>query len=71
MNRDRGNIVNTNLWKPLFRKINMVTAMGFEPTTTLLANVWLNGRVSFYEISGCRFESRCCHLSACFEQGVP
>ena len=24
VNRDRGNIVNTNSWKPLFRKINMV-----------------------------------------------
>ena len=24
LNRDRGNIVNTNSWKPLFRRINMV-----------------------------------------------
>ena len=24
LNRDRGYIVNTNLWKPLIRKINMV-----------------------------------------------
>ena len=24
LNRDRGNIVNTNLWKLLFRKINIV-----------------------------------------------
>ena len=24
LNRDRGNIVNMNSWKPLFRKINMV-----------------------------------------------
>ena len=24
LNRDRGNTVNTNSWKPLFRKINMV-----------------------------------------------
>ena len=23
LNRDRGNIVNTNSWRPLFRKINM------------------------------------------------
>ena len=23
LNRDRGNIVNTNSWQPLFRKINM------------------------------------------------
>ena len=25
LNRDRGNIVNTNSWKPLIRKINMVS----------------------------------------------
>ena len=25
LNRDQGNIVNTNSWKPLFRKINMVS----------------------------------------------
>ena len=24
LNRDRGNVVNTNSWKPMFRKINMV-----------------------------------------------
>ena len=37
--------------------------------------VWLNGWVFVYEMSGCGFESRCCHLNfrygACFEQGVP
>ena len=37
--------------------------------------VWLNGWVLVYELSGCEFESRCCHLNfrchACFEQGVP
>ena len=37
--------------------------------------VWLNSWVFVYEISGCAFESRWCHLnfrySACFEQGVP
>ena len=37
--------------------------------------VWLNGRVFVYELSGCGFESRCCHLNfrcgTCFEQGVP
>ena len=36
--------------------------------------VWLNGWVFVYELSGCRFESRCSHLNfrfrACFEQGV-
>ena len=37
--------------------------------------VWLNGWVFVYELSGCRFESRCSHLNfrchVCFEQGVP
>ena len=37
--------------------------------------VWLNGWVFVYELSGCGFESRCCHLNfrcgACFVQGVP
>ena len=37
--------------------------------------VWLNGWVFIYELSGCGFESRCCHFNfkygACFEQGVP
>ena len=37
--------------------------------------VWLNGWVFVYELSGCGFESSCCHLNfrfrACFEQGVP
>ena len=36
--------------------------------------VWVNGLVLIYELSGCRFKSRCCHLNsryrACFEQGV-
>ena len=36
---------------------------------------WPNGWVFVYELSGCRFESHCSHLSlryrACFEQGVP
>ena len=36
--------------------------------------VWLNGWVFVYEISGCGFESCCCHLNfryrTCFEQGV-
>ena len=35
----------------------------------------LNGWVFVYKLSGCGFESRCCHLNfrygACFEQGVP
>ena len=30
--------------------------MGFEP-------IWLNGWVFVYELSSCRFESRCCHIN--------
>ena len=34
--------------------------------------VWLDGWVFVYELSGCRFDSRCCHLNfryrVCFEQ---
>ena len=37
--------------------------------------VWLNGWVFVYELSGSGFESSCSHLDfrfrACFEQGVP
>ena len=37
--------------------------------------IWLNDWVFVYELSGCGFASRCCHLNvshgACFEQGVP
>ena len=40
----------------------------------IFATVWLNGGVLIYELSGCGFESRCCHLNfrnhACFEQGL-
>ena len=35
--------------------------------------VWLNHRVFFYKLSGCGFESRCCHFrcGTCFKQVVP
>ena len=37
--------------------------------------VWVNSRVFVYELSGCRFESRCSPLNfryrTCFSQGVP
>ena len=37
--------------------------------------VWLNGWMFVHKLSGCEFESHCCHLNfryrACFEQGVP
>ena len=43
--------------------------------STITWSVWLNGWVFIYELSGCEFESPCCHLNcrygACFEQGVP
>ena len=39
------------------------------------SNIWLNGWVFLYELSGCGFNSCCSHLNfrfrACFEQGVP
>ena len=38
-------------------------------------HVWLNDWVFVHELSGCGFESCCCHLNfrygTCFEQGVP
>ena len=37
--------------------------------------VWLNGWVFLYELSGCGFESHCCHLNfryhTCFKQRIP
>ena len=43
--------------------------------SSIIWPVWLNGRVFVYELSGCGFESSCCHLNVrlCgyFEQGVP
>ena len=39
------------------------------------SQVWLNGWVFVYELSGCGFEPHCSHLNfrfgVCFEQGVP
>ena len=41
----------------------------------IILQVWLNGSVFIYKLSGCGFESSCSHLNfrfrACFEQGVP
>ena len=31
---------------------------------TLNRPVWLNGWVFLYELSGCKLESRCCHLNS-------
>ena len=40
----------------------------------IIRPVWLNGWVFVYELSGCGFKSRCCHLNfryhACLKQGV-
>ena len=37
--------------------------------------VWVNSWVFVYELNGCGFESRCCHLNlryrTCFKKGVP
>ena len=53
-----------------FRENMSSTATGLEPKNTLA-----NGWVFVYEVSGCGFESGCCHLNfrfcICFEQGVP
>ena len=47
----------------------------YSQHSSVIWPVWLNGRVFVYELSSCRFESRCSHLNfrfrACFEQGVP
>ena len=47
----------------------------YSQHSSIIWPVWLNGWVFVYELSGCGFESRCCHLNfrygACFEQGVP
>ena len=43
--------------------------------SSIIWPVWLIGWVFVYELSCCRFESSCSHLTfrfrACFEQGVP
>ena len=33
--------------------------------------IWLNGWVFVYELSGCRFESRCCHLKSIRFKKIP
>ena len=43
--------------------------------SSIICQVWLNGWVFVYELTGCRFEFHCSHLNVryctCFEQGVP
>ena len=47
----------------------------YSEHSSIIWQVWLNGRVFVYELSGCGFESSCSHLNfrfcICFEQGVP
>ena len=47
----------------------------YSQHSSIIWPVWLNGWVFVYELSGCGFKPRCCHLNfrygACFEQGVP
>ena len=46
----------------------------YSQLSSIIWSVWLNGLVFVYKLSGCGFESRCCHLNfrygTCFEQGV-
>ena len=46
----------------------------YSQHSSIIWAVWLNGCVFVYELSGCGFKSRCCHLEfrhgASFEQGV-
>ena len=34
----------------------------YSQYSSIIWPVWLNGQVFVYELSGCGFESRCCHL---------
>ena len=47
----------------------------YSQHSSIIWLVWLNHWVLDYELSGCEFEPRCCHLNfryyACFDQGVP
>ena len=47
----------------------------FSQHSSIIKPVWVSGWVFVYEVSGCAFESRCCHLNfrygVCFEQGGP
>ena len=46
----------------------------YSKQSSIIWLVGLNGGVLVYELSGCRFKSRCCLLNfryvSCFEQGV-
>ena len=47
----------------------------YSQQSSIIWPVWQNILVFVYELSGCGFETRCCHLyfryGTCFEQGVP
>ena len=46
----------------------------YSQNSSIIWPVWLNGWVFVYELNGCGFKPRCCHLNfrygTCFEQGV-
>ena len=54
---------------------NFLLEAGTISEVSIIWPVWLNGWVFVYELSGCGFESHCCHLNfryrTCFEKGVP
>ena len=58
-----------------FAKCRTLKFYSYRYFNIYLRPVWLNGWVFFNELSGCAFESRCCHLNlryrTCFEKGVP
>ena len=47
----------------------------YSQDNSVIWSVWLNDWVLVYELSGCGFKSRCCHLnfrySPCFKERVP
>ena len=47
----------------------------YSQQSSIIWPVWQNILVFVYELSGCGFETRCCHLNfrygTCFEHGVP
>ena len=58
-----------------YTQLHCTTDKYSQHNGSIIWPVWLNGGVFVYKLSGCGFESRCCHLNftygACFEQGVP
>ena len=59
----------------IIRYNQMLHTEKYSQHSSIIWPVWLNGWMFVYELSGCGFESCCCHLyfryGACFKQGVP